>query len=841
MLTNRENQATSARRKHFKKKDHQLEAIEFLLKHIRNGSNCILNHYTGAGKSYIMAQVCAELIKENPEIKIGLSAAFRTHLRIQHLAKFSESGLKNVITSVGCGQATDTSKNVFIFNPQAINSIKELPFKFDLLLLDEAHLGLSKNAVLLRSILKECCKRKAVVVASTATSWELEATDGYFHGCPVLRRGLHQGIEDGMVASNLRLSFHQTTLKLDLNLGENAYDTQGELRAAVGKKNKAKLKKLCRTKMERLLTSHDAQLGPKVLVIVPPGDDCVLAKQVSTFLSGKSKDNQEQSAWLTGKHSKAEEESILRSFQLDPRQRFLVVVGKCGVGFDMPGLTSLVDMTLSRNTKVLVQRLGRVGRRNKNDVEKYFFYLFEGLSDLKAELILNRLVVFSKANYPADKDKNLNDVKIRLSGERVFKTDEETVFDFSHLAEFVEQTTLMSKSYNDLSREGEWSSKTFAEMIAFVKKSKFKTVGQWKAESSGSYNAANKKGWLKAIYEACGIAIQPDWESMTLAEMIAFVKKSKFKTRGQWVAESVGSYQVARKKGWLKAIYEACGIAIQSDWKSMTLAEMIAFVKKSKFKTRGQWVAESGSSYQVAMKKGWLRDICKACGIAIKSDWKSMTLAEMIAFVKKSKFKTRGQWVAESSGSYAVAMKKGWLRDICKACGIAIRSDWKSKTFDEIVAFVKKSKFKTHGQWKAESGSSYAVAMKKGWLRDIYKACGIAIQSDWKSMTLAEMIAFVKKSKFKTRGQWVAESGSSYQVAMKKGWLRDIYKACGIAIKSDWKSMTLAEMIAFVKKSKFKTPGQWVAESSGSYRVAMKKGWLKDIYKACGIKLQGKE
>jgi len=237
----------------------------------------------------------------------------------------------------------------------------------------------------------------------------------------------------------------------------------------------------------------------------------------------------------------------------------------------------------------------------------------------------------------------------------------------------------MSKAYTKASIQPDWKSKTLAEMISFVKKSKFKTAGQWKAESGGSYAVAWKKGWLKAIYEACGIAIQPGWESMTLAEMIAFVKKSKLKTAGQWEDESGGSYNAARKKGWLKDIYEACGIAGKPGWESMTLAEMITFVKKSKFKTAGQWVAESGGSYAVASKKGRLKAIYEACGVVIQPDWKSMTLAETITFVKKSKFKTPGQWIAESGGSYAVARKKGWLKAIYMACDIAGRTPMKPR------------------------------------------------------------------------------------------------------------------------------------------------------------------
>ena len=92
--------------------------------------------------------------------------------------------------------------------------------------------------------------------------------------------------------------------------------------------------------------------------------------------------------------------------------------------------------------------------------------------------------------------------------------------------------------------------------------------------------------------------------------------------------------------------------SIQPNWKSKTLAEMISFVRESQFKTPGQWKAESSGSYKVAWKKGWLRDICKACGIAIQPDWKTRTLAEMISFVRESKFNTARQWQAESGGSY---------------------------------------------------------------------------------------------------------------------------------------------------------------------------------------------
>ena len=316
----------------------QLELVTNLERDFYNKSNAIVGWYTGSGKTTVISELLKLLLEKNPKIKIGFSAHFYISLKEQVT---SVLGRKHEVSNDPLSDS-----NIIVFNPQSVYRRDDV--KFDLLIVDEAHEGLSEQSIMLRSIIK----RSKVVFALSATPWELIKM---FPKYKVYTRGLIDGVSDGRVG-DFRYKLHE----YDGRIEYGDVDGNGEIRAKYLKKNKSLLVKFQKEKLVKL--SNSGELGDKVLVIVP-----------SSEFSYPLHETTRKSLILD--QNSINEEEILIAFKKDPNIRYLIVVRKCGVGFDMPELTDVVDLTMTRNLKQIVQRMGRVTR--KYHVDKRYHYVYD--------------------------------------------------------------------------------------------------------------------------------------------------------------------------------------------------------------------------------------------------------------------------------------------------------------------------------------------------------------------------------------------------------------------------------------------------------------------------------
>lgn len=321
----------------------QLELVSNLKEDFHNGQNAIVGWYTGSGKTTVINKLIKELLEVNPKLKIGFSAHFYVSLKEQVTKVLGKSH------KVSNDPFSDA--NVVVFNPQ---SVYKKDVAFDLLVIDEAHEGLSTDTVMLRAIME----KSKVVFALTATSWELSKD---FPQYKVYKRGLIEGIDDGRVGE-FKYKLHEYEGRIE----HEDVDGNGEVRAKYLIKNRDLIIQFQKEKLSKL--SATGELGDKVLVIVP-------SSEFSYPLHEKTR-----KSLILDQHSENEEE-ILESFRKDPNIRYLIVVRKCGVGFDMPELTDVVDLTMTRNLKQIVQRMGRVTR--KHHVDKRYHYVYDARMTIK--------------------------------------------------------------------------------------------------------------------------------------------------------------------------------------------------------------------------------------------------------------------------------------------------------------------------------------------------------------------------------------------------------------------------------------------------------------------------
>lgn len=362
----------------------QDNGVKILLEGFKKNRYQCLAWYTGSGKTNVLAELCKRLLQENPDIKIGISAYLTTEIKLQISERLSQFGLKDAVyTVVPCAPKYVKGKSITVFNPQGFWSA--LPnVKFDYIFLDEVHAGLDPTCKMLPKIIKGCSHKETRYLLVSATPWN-PLSQKEWKDCPVFKRSLDKGLEDGLITD---FKFHAEEANVEFT--EKDFTRDGDLNKNVIIQNMQITKSACIGKMENILKKNDKILGKKVLVICPPGNYSEIARSLAEKFGGLH--------FVSHGH-RADASSELDKFKSDPKIRFLFVTRKCQVGFDFQEMTSVIDLTMSRNIQILAQRIGRIARKSGN-TEKHYFYIYDkSLMADQLEWLVATIIDFSLGAY----------------------------------------------------------------------------------------------------------------------------------------------------------------------------------------------------------------------------------------------------------------------------------------------------------------------------------------------------------------------------------------------------------------------------------------------------------
>lgn len=347
--------------------------------------------YTGAGKTNVFTEVCRVLIEQDPDVNIGVSAYLTKEIRDQVYDRFLEFGMAEQVHLVTSRRAKhNPDKNVTVFNPQCM--LTNTPdAKFDYFIIDESHVGTDDSCTMLPRIIARTCHKDTKFLLVSATPWDTLALKK-FKDAIVYKRSLDKGLGDGLITD---ARFHAEEAQITFKADD--FSRLGDLTNNAMTREMAVIKSACMGKMDHILLTYGATMGNKVLVVCPPGNAGEIAQDMATRYHGL--------AFLMGQggHAKAayrwiRTEENLRKFMSDPKVRFLFVVNKCQVGFDYKDLTAVIDLTMSRNIKLLAQRFGRIAR--KGNQNKHYFYVYDkSLMKDRLEWVICTMIDFCLGHY----------------------------------------------------------------------------------------------------------------------------------------------------------------------------------------------------------------------------------------------------------------------------------------------------------------------------------------------------------------------------------------------------------------------------------------------------------
>lgn len=372
-------------------KQFQKDGVNTLLKGFSKHRIQCLAWYTGSGKTNVFSEMCKILTKD-PNVKIGISSYMTIEVKEQVLERLHEFGLASKTHMVVSGQPVNLNKNIFVFNPQAVR-LKPLDVSFDYFIIDEGHVGLDEECVLIAGVIKNMCNKDTKILIVSATPWDTLALKK-FKNIPVYKRTLDQGLKDGLITD---FRFHAEEAQLTFK--EEDFTREGDLGRTAAVRQMAILKSACVGKIKNLINKYDKEIGDKCIVICPPGNFSEIARDLAIQFGGQAY-TQRADLIDGGRHQHAEgQQEKLEKFKNDPKERFLFVVQKCQVGFDMLSLSSIIDLSITRNIKVLAQRCGRIARKNGDQKKHYFFVYDQSLMSDKLEWLVSTMIDFCLGAY----------------------------------------------------------------------------------------------------------------------------------------------------------------------------------------------------------------------------------------------------------------------------------------------------------------------------------------------------------------------------------------------------------------------------------------------------------
>ena len=288
---------------------------------------------------------------------------------------------------------------------------------------------------------------------------------------------------------------------------------------------------------------------------------------------------------------------------------------------------------------------------------------------------------------------------------------------------------------------------------------KHKTKSKWQKGSSGSYNSARKHGWMDECTTHMTKSLKQVAGYWTLE--LCKAEALNYKSRNEWCISSRGSYKSANRNGWMD---ECCSHMVETKKPNGYWNDKKKCLKEAlKYKTISEWQKHGSSSYTSALKNGWM-DECTTHMYQTKKPsgyWtKERCKAEAL------NYKSRNEWSVGSKVSYSLAIKNGWLDECCSHM-VQVNKP-KGYWNDKNNCLKEALKYNSINEWVKKCKSTYSIICRKEWFNECIahmvkpknKPCGFWSKEECIKDAL----------KYKTKTEWRKSGSSSYQISLKNGW-----------------------------------------------------------------------
>lgn len=288
--------------------------------------------------------------------------------------------------------------------------------------------------------------------------------------------------------------------------------------------------------------------------------------------------------------------------------KILVVVDRGKLGFDMPSLVNVVDISGTLNVSVIFQALGRLTR--KHNTKKTFYKIVPNSMIYLNWVTMNCVMSLISRNFFMSFDSNYKNLQ--------FPVDKINEPRENH--DKKQQASGLEKSTKKFSLD-------FYERIEIFNACNVKIGKELDRYGTVSINEARKR-------------VSRYWKPYMASteELIKHIKSTGATCTKELILIDPNCYAYLHNTKILKQTADMMGwnYRVIGPWVDKTGKKCVDFVIKEKYQTIKQWKMESPSSYEYAMVNNLLDYVIKSTGIVDdrKNNWKLKSEDEILELVK---------------------------------------------------------------------------------------------------------------------------------------------------------------------------------------------------------------
>jgi hypothetical protein len=316
--------------------------------------------------------------------------------------------------------------------------------------------------------------------------------------------------------------------------------------------------------------------------------------------------------------------TTLERFKTD-NNSVLVVVGRGNIGFDMPDLANIIDLSFSKNVKRLEQLFGRLTRKPSKDINKKYYKIVPHAHQREFRIIMTAVLALGLDDIYKTWTGKQSEIILADDYDGFMKDEgiEKPCIDEKDESDFIPQALMCFSDYIDIYKKSKnhyhvtlstaikrirkgvsWNTYQSCKEIAV----NFDSSGNWQKGHKLSYDYCTKRGWLNKICDDLGWhQVYKPANYWTYERLKA--DASNFNDLLEWSRKAPNSYRIALKK---KVQHKIGG---ELNWKMQIQKGNGYWTKErcieqaSTFETKTQWKYGSRGSHHKTKSKGWMNEV----------------------------------------------------------------------------------------------------------------------------------------------------------------------------------------------------------------------------------------
>jgi superfamily II DNA/RNA helicase len=415
-------------------------------------------------------------------------------------------------------------------------------------------------------------------------------------------------------------------------------------------------------------------------------------------------------------------EETFTEFENNPNIKVLIAVNRGKEGFDFPDLYNVIDMTFTQNFEVVMQIVGRLMRKSKNNNKKVFYKIApKNTAGYFVDWMDCMFMLFDDYWYQNFNGKNAYNIRIPN-------------------ALLARNKNLNQQSTTSKTKKGNFKPKNLEELLP------------------NSLSFMNKNAWFKLDDQLSTVATTSlkdivykfnninHWTPDKIRE-----EALKYNTKAEFISSNPSAYNAARN---LNILDEVCS-HMEAKLKYWTEEEVRE--EALKYNSRVEFRKNSVNAYSYAKRFGIMNEICTHMELKRKPYSINIIREEAL------KYNSRAQFRKNNGSAYGHILQLGISDDIFSHMDLPKNKKW---TIDELKEDA--LKYNTKTDFRKNNGGGYVTAHRLGILDEICSHMQVK-RRKWTPSELKE-----DALKYNTRAEWKRKGGAGFQAAKRMNILNDI-------------------------------------------------------------------